>query len=167
MVSSTENKLANDTMIDGVEHNQQAAAKMTGTESMNTSTKNVATALPKKRKKSRKKVDPDKRKRIAVACESCKRRKQKCDGAEPCLICQQKNFRCIYTREVPHSTHPQSSLSDQHETAKERSNSVDDSSSRISAPALQMPKEMSEGGPANQSGGSTNPATPSTESFTP
>lgn len=31
----------------------------------------------RKRKKIRKKVDPDKRKRIAVACESCKRRKQK------------------------------------------------------------------------------------------
>ncbi|KAK7204885.1 fungal-specific transcription factor domain-containing protein [Myxozyma melibiosi] len=54
----------------------------------------------KKRKKVRKKVDPDKRKRIAVACESCKRRKQKCDGAQPCTICDQKGFECIYTREV-------------------------------------------------------------------
>ncbi|KAK9449449.1 fungal-specific transcription factor domain-containing protein [Limtongia smithiae] len=57
-------------------------------------------APSKKRKKCRKKVDPDKRKRIAVACESCKRRKQKCDGAQPCSICRQKDFTCIYTRDA-------------------------------------------------------------------
>ncbi|KAK9241964.1 fungal-specific transcription factor domain-containing protein [Lipomyces tetrasporus] len=160
-------EMANDMMIDDVEHNKVAGASTTSTEVTKIRTTVLATALPKKRKKSRKKVDPDKRKRIAVACESCKRRKQKCDGSQPCLICQQKHFQCIYTREVPHSTQPQSSQSAQQETEKERRNSVDNSTSKTAASALQLLEEMSEGGTGNQSSGSINPGTLSTASFTP
>ncbi|KAK9458179.1 fungal-specific transcription factor domain-containing protein [Dipodascopsis uninucleata] len=48
-------------------------------------------------RKLKRRVDPSKRKRIALACDSCKRRKQKCNGAHPCSICQKKNFVCHYT----------------------------------------------------------------------
>jgi hypothetical protein len=32
-------------------------------------------------------VAPDKRRRIARACDNCKRRKERCDGSRPCSIC--------------------------------------------------------------------------------
>ncbi|KAK9311021.1 hypothetical protein V1522DRAFT_425390 [Lipomyces starkeyi] len=48
-------------------------------------------------RKIKRRVDPRKRKRVALACDSCKRRKQKCDGDYPCSICQKKNFVCTYT----------------------------------------------------------------------
>ncbi|KAG9775927.1 hypothetical protein KCU95_g13575, partial [Aureobasidium melanogenum] len=32
-------------------------------------------------------VAPDKRRRIAQACDNCKRRKERCDGNRPCSIC--------------------------------------------------------------------------------
>ncbi|KAK9384644.1 fungal-specific transcription factor domain-containing protein [Lipomyces mesembrius] len=48
-------------------------------------------------RKIKRRVDPRKRKRVALACDSCKRRKQKCDGDHPCSICQKKNFACTYT----------------------------------------------------------------------
>ncbi|KAI4725831.1 hypothetical protein E4T49_06425 [Aureobasidium sp. EXF-10728] len=32
-------------------------------------------------------VAPDKRRRIAQACDNCKRRKERCDGSRPCSIC--------------------------------------------------------------------------------
>ncbi|KAK9248837.1 fungal-specific transcription factor domain-containing protein [Lipomyces tetrasporus] len=48
-------------------------------------------------RKLKRRVDPAKRKRIALACDSCKRRKQKCNGDHPCSICQKKNFLCHYT----------------------------------------------------------------------
>ncbi|KAK9358372.1 fungal-specific transcription factor domain-containing protein [Lipomyces starkeyi] len=48
-------------------------------------------------RKIKRRVDPSKRKRVALACDSCKRRKQKCDGDHPCSICQKKNFVCTYT----------------------------------------------------------------------
>ncbi|KAK9466122.1 fungal-specific transcription factor domain-containing protein [Lipomyces arxii] len=48
-------------------------------------------------RKLKRRVDPSKRKRIALACDSCKRRKQKCNGDHPCSICTKKNFVCHYT----------------------------------------------------------------------
>ncbi|CAF9927960.1 MAG: hypothetical protein ALECFALPRED_003918 [Alectoria fallacina] len=45
---------------------------------------------------TRPKVDPDKRQRTANACDSCKRRKQKCDGKKPCSTCDKKHFTCTY-----------------------------------------------------------------------
>ncbi|KAK9239882.1 fungal-specific transcription factor domain-containing protein [Lipomyces kononenkoae] len=48
-------------------------------------------------RKQKRRVDPAKRKRIALACDSCKRRKQKCNGDHPCSICKKKNFVCHYT----------------------------------------------------------------------
>ncbi|KAK9314575.1 fungal-specific transcription factor domain-containing protein [Lipomyces starkeyi] len=48
-------------------------------------------------RKLKRRVDPAKRKRIALACDSCKRRKQKCNGDHPCSICKKKNFVCHYT----------------------------------------------------------------------
>ncbi|KAL9101793.1 MAG: hypothetical protein Q9163_002989 [Psora crenata] len=55
---------------------------------------------------TRPKVDPEKRQRTAQACDTCKRRKQKCDGQSPCATCTKKQFGCSYsiTDRDPHST---------------------------------------------------------------
>ncbi|CAP94452.1 hypothetical protein E8E15_004485 [Penicillium rubens] len=39
-----------------------------------------------------------KRKRSRVACEPCRERKRKCDGAEPCSTCTQWGYDCHYGR---------------------------------------------------------------------
>ncbi|KAK9449019.1 fungal-specific transcription factor domain-containing protein [Limtongia smithiae] len=57
----------------------------------------AATPSSAELRKLKRRVDPAKRKRIALACDSCKRRKQKCNGDHPCSICQKKNFVCHYT----------------------------------------------------------------------
>ncbi|CCH41270.1 Cutinase transcription factor 1 alpha [Wickerhamomyces ciferrii] len=59
-----------------------------------TSLEDPATAL--RNKKSRI-IPPERRKKVAKACDSCKRRKQKCNGDLPCGLCTQKNFDCTYT----------------------------------------------------------------------
>ncbi|KAI1492157.1 hypothetical protein F5X96DRAFT_412866 [Biscogniauxia mediterranea] len=46
---------------------------------------------------TRPKVDPDKRQRTAQACDSCKRRKQKCNGLKPCNTCTKRQLECQYT----------------------------------------------------------------------
>ncbi|KAI1304395.1 fungal-specific transcription factor domain-containing protein [Xylaria venustula] len=46
---------------------------------------------------TRPKVDPDKRQRTAQACDSCKRRKQKCNGEKPCNTCAKRQLDCQYT----------------------------------------------------------------------
>ncbi|KAI1766352.1 fungal-specific transcription factor domain-containing protein [Hypoxylon sp. FL1150] len=46
---------------------------------------------------TRPKVDPDKRQRTAQACDSCKRRKQKCNGLQRCSTCEKRNLECMYT----------------------------------------------------------------------
>ncbi|KAH9900607.1 hypothetical protein F4778DRAFT_151498 [Xylariomycetidae sp. FL2044] len=46
---------------------------------------------------TRPKVDPDKRQRTAQACDSCKRRKQKCNGVRPCNTCSKRHLECLYT----------------------------------------------------------------------
>ena len=48
----------------------------------------------------RTRVDPLRRRRVAHACNSCKRRKEKCDGAAPCGQCtaRRREETCIYTR---------------------------------------------------------------------
>ncbi|KAI9883148.1 MAG: hypothetical protein M1823_005079, partial [Watsoniomyces obsoletus] len=45
---------------------------------------------------TRPKVAPDKRQRTAQACDSCKRRKQKCNGATPCNTCERRSLSCQY-----------------------------------------------------------------------
>ncbi|CAI7598507.1 unnamed protein product [Penicillium glandicola] len=40
-----------------------------------------------------------KRKRARVACEPCRERKRKCDGAEPCSTCHQWGYDCHYERQ--------------------------------------------------------------------
>ncbi|KAJ2896619.1 hypothetical protein MKZ38_005409 [Zalerion maritima] len=50
---------------------------------------------------TRPKVDPDKRQRTAQACDSCKRRKQKCNGLKPCNTCTRRNLECSYTSNHP------------------------------------------------------------------
>ncbi|KAK9471924.1 fungal-specific transcription factor domain-containing protein [Dipodascopsis tothii] len=74
-------------------------------------------------RKLRRRVDPSKRKRIALACDSCKRRKQKCNGEQPCSICKKKNFYCHYTPTRQDSL-PADDGKDEHdesETERERS----------------------------------------------
>lgn len=45
---------------------------------------------------TRPKVAPDKRQRTAIACDSCKRRKQKCNGQSPCSNCSRRSLICTY-----------------------------------------------------------------------
>lgn len=49
---------------------------------------------------ARHKVNPLRRLRVAQACDSCKRRKEKCNGAEPCALCKSRRREdsCRYTR---------------------------------------------------------------------
>ena len=49
------------------------------------------------RKKKSRIIPPDKRKKVAQACDKCKRRKQKCNGLQPCNVCHAKGFTCEYT----------------------------------------------------------------------
>ncbi|KAL1843814.1 hypothetical protein VTJ49DRAFT_7524 [Mycothermus thermophilus] len=46
---------------------------------------------------TRPKVPDDKRQRTAQACDSCKRRKQKCNGLKPCQTCERRKLICSYT----------------------------------------------------------------------
>jgi hypothetical protein len=47
----------------------------------------------------RQKVDPLHRQRVAQACDSCKRRKEKCNGALPCEQCKSRRRKgCCYTK---------------------------------------------------------------------
>ncbi|KAK3365396.1 hypothetical protein B0H63DRAFT_540196 [Podospora didyma] len=46
---------------------------------------------------TRPKVPDDKRQRTAQACDSCKRRKQKCNGVKPCTTCTRRKLTCTYT----------------------------------------------------------------------
>ncbi|KAI0128610.1 fungal-specific transcription factor domain-containing protein [Xylariales sp. AK1849] len=57
---------------------------------------------------TRPKVDPDKRQRTACACDSCKRRKQKCNGINPCNTCIKRHLPCVYTP-VPANSEPSQS----------------------------------------------------------
>ncbi|KAF9874032.1 hypothetical protein CkaCkLH20_08404 [Colletotrichum karsti] len=46
---------------------------------------------------TRPKVPEDKRQRTAQACDTCKRRKQKCNGSKPCTTCTKRSLVCTYT----------------------------------------------------------------------
>ncbi|WQF75939.1 hypothetical protein CDEST_00953 [Colletotrichum destructivum] len=46
---------------------------------------------------TRPKVPEDKRQRTAQACDTCKRRKQKCNGSRPCATCTKRSLVCTYT----------------------------------------------------------------------
>lgn len=47
----------------------------------------------------RQRVDPLHRQRVAQACDSCKRRKEKCNGALPCEQCNSRRRKdCCYTK---------------------------------------------------------------------
>ncbi|EXM04554.1 hypothetical protein NOF04DRAFT_18514 [Fusarium oxysporum II5] len=41
------------------------------------------------------------RPRVAKACETCRRRKRKCDGSSPCSSCLKNNIECVYVLERP------------------------------------------------------------------
>jgi len=53
--------------------------------------------LPCNRIMTRPRVPPEQRQRTAQACESCKRRKQKCNGLCPCNTCDKRKFTCVYS----------------------------------------------------------------------
>uniref|UniRef100_A0A8H7NAU8 Zn(2)-C6 fungal-type domain-containing protein n=1 Tax=Bionectria ochroleuca TaxID=29856 RepID=A0A8H7NAU8_BIOOC len=46
---------------------------------------------------TRPKVPEERRQRIAQACDTCKRRKQKCNGLKPCGTCLKRSSICQYT----------------------------------------------------------------------
>ncbi|KAH7328545.1 fungal-specific transcription factor domain-containing protein [Stachybotrys elegans] len=46
---------------------------------------------------TRSKIPEEKRQRTARACDLCKRRKQKCNGKNPCISCVKKSQNCVYS----------------------------------------------------------------------
>ncbi|ODQ77427.1 hypothetical protein BABINDRAFT_163451 [Babjeviella inositovora NRRL Y-12698] len=48
-------------------------------------------------KRRRRMVSPDRRKKVTQACDSCKRRKQKCNGGAPCNTCASRDVECVYS----------------------------------------------------------------------
>lgn len=53
-----------------------------------------------------------KRQRTNLACESCRNRKSRCDGARPiCTACSSMGFHCVYRRPVPPAAQQQSRFS--------------------------------------------------------
>ncbi|EXJ92148.1 hypothetical protein A1O3_00698 [Capronia epimyces CBS 606.96] len=47
----------------------------------------------------RPRVKDEDRKRVARACDTCKRRKEKCDGQHPCLLCKRRgrDLECVFS----------------------------------------------------------------------
>ncbi|KAM0246236.1 hypothetical protein ACHAP5_004858 [Fusarium lateritium] len=45
---------------------------------------------------ARSKVMTANRKRVLQACNTCRKRKQKCDGVKPCKVCRKRNVDCRY-----------------------------------------------------------------------
>lgn len=52
------------------------------------------------------------RKRVRIACNSCRKRKMRCDGNEPCGPCQSTATICHYKEATASSAHSQSSHND-------------------------------------------------------
>lgn len=69
----------------------------------------------------------EKRRRVAAACELCKRRKVKCDGQHPCSYCVRKHLAhgCIFTSSRTRGQ-IRSVGNTPHNHARNRENSLDD-----------------------------------------
>lgn len=50
-----------------------------------------------KRPKRSRIIPPEKRRKVATACDNCKKRKYKCSGLQPCYLCQRRGHECIYS----------------------------------------------------------------------
>lgn len=57
----------------------------------------ISTKPTETRTKKRRVLSPDKRKKVSTACDSCKRRKYKCSGDKPCVLCTKKGIVCEFT----------------------------------------------------------------------
>ncbi|THW03714.1 hypothetical protein D6D25_08390, partial [Aureobasidium pullulans] len=57
-------------------------------------------------------VAPDKRRRIAQACDNCKRRKERCDGSRPCSICirRRRGSECHFSETPARLLRPQNNV---------------------------------------------------------
>lgn len=57
-------------------------------------------------------VAPDKRRRVAQACDNCKRRKERCNGSQPCSICirRRRESECHFSETPARLLRPQSQL---------------------------------------------------------
>lgn len=58
----------------------------------------------------RHKVSPDKRKRVATACNSCNLKRVKCSGQQPCHHCELASRECVYPVAVDKVSIPKSEL---------------------------------------------------------
>ncbi|KAL8285763.1 hypothetical protein RB597_002720 [Gaeumannomyces tritici] len=58
----------------------------------------------------RHKVSPDKRKRVATACNSCNLKRVKCSGEQPCRQCEIASRDCVYPQAVDKVSIPKSQL---------------------------------------------------------
>ncbi|PKY05678.1 putative Zn(II)2Cys6 transcription factor [Aspergillus campestris IBT 28561] len=81
-----------------------------------------------------------KRKRVSVACRSCRVRKSRCDGARPCSTCEDMDTECRY--EQPHSqpvaiTNPGSSERQEESLLEQRLQAIE-KRLRLSGPDKQL-----------------------------
>ncbi|KAI9299722.1 hypothetical protein BJ944DRAFT_171969 [Cunninghamella echinulata] len=86
------------------------------------------------------------------ACETCRRRKTKCDGGQPCAFCSSNNIECIHRpsrrkRSLPKYNHhphrsPWSSISPPPLPNPTSSSLTDSSSSLSSSPSSPQPNLM-------------------------
>lgn len=66
------------------------------TDIINTNTTNTGNTNTLSKKRVRR-LPPDKRQKVSTACDSCKKRKFKCSGENPCQLCTKKGLPCSYT----------------------------------------------------------------------
>ncbi|KAL3479136.1 fungal-specific transcription factor domain-containing protein [Aspergillus californicus] len=57
------------------------------------------------RRRKRPGVPDEQRKRVRVACETCRKNKLRCNGSSPCQRCHASGRQCLYETAVPHSQH--------------------------------------------------------------
>ncbi|KAI9737487.1 MAG: hypothetical protein M1834_009642 [Cirrosporium novae-zelandiae] len=103
---------------------------------------------------TRPKVPDDKRQRIRTACESCKRRKQKCNGLFPCGNCQKRNLECYY-HERDHDNGNKSHPQKKRMTQQNAPTSISNATSRTPPEAMTIrngeASNLSNAGPSHSS----------------
>ena len=83
-----------------------------------------------------------KRRRAKVACESCRTRKRKCDGQEPCGTCVQLEYDCHYcptlkaSKRTPEIARDEQASTNPAEPPGAGQNPVADSSNTVEPPYL-------------------------------
>lgn len=82
-----------DTASAAANHSISSSSSSTGSNVFTDGTDNDAALIKKKSRR----IPPERRKKVAKACDVCKKRKQRCNGLIPCDVCSSKHFDCTYT----------------------------------------------------------------------